>query len=88
MFENLKLLGAVVQSERVKPLIKVVQELGLIPEESRNQILSELVSKCSHDKLTVHCEDESVDLCPHGHLFYGFADLGIAEFARNSFCHL
>ena len=57
-----------------------MQDLDLLSPEGREERIHSLLSKCHKDQLHVHCEDDSLDLCPQGHLLYGLVTLGAMAF--------
>ena len=74
---TLRGLGAVVQHPRLKPLVKLAQDLDLFAGGDPAKAMAALASNCTHSRLVVHCEDRTVDLCPGGHLVYGLATLAL-----------
>jgi hypothetical protein len=70
-FEMMMSLKGLMDDERIQAVLAVAKELNLMSSNGRSAVLSQ----CAHDVLDIKCEDDTVDLCPNGHLLYGLITL-------------
>ena len=58
--------------EATSLLLQTFQYLNIL---SSSSLRTKVMSQCRHESLHIECIDDTVDLCPNGHYYYGLAGL-------------